>query len=79
MGSVTETAIEVVDHMNKEGEKVGLVKVHLYRPFSAKHLVSVIPSTVTKIAVLDRTKEMGATGEPLYLDVVAALKLFMIS
>lgn len=74
MGSVTETAIEVVDHMNKEGEKVGLVKVHLYRPFSAKHLVSVIPNTVTKIAVLDRTKEMGATGEPLYLDVVAALE-----
>lgn len=74
MGSVTETAIEVIDELAKEGEKVGVVKVHLYRPFSAKHLVSVIPSSVKKIAVLDRTKEMGATGEPLYLDVVAALK-----
>ena len=74
MGSVTETALEVVDQLNKNGEKVGLVKVHLYRPFSAKHLVSVLPTTVTKIAVLDRTKETGATGEPLYLDVVAALE-----
>ena len=74
MGSVTETALEVVDQLNKNGEKVGLVKVHLYRPFSAKHLVSVLPATVTKIAVLDRTKETGATGEPLYLDVVAALE-----
>ena len=74
MGSVTETAVEVVDQLNKNGEKVGLVKVHLYRPFSSKHLVSVLPSTVTKIAVLDRTKETGATGEPLYLDVVAALE-----
>ncbi len=73
MGSVTETALEVVEDLVKKGEKVGLVKVHLYRPFSAKHLVSVLPSTVKKIAVLDRTKEMGATGEPLYLDVVAAL------
>lgn len=74
MGSVTETATEVIDELVKEGQKVGLVKVHLYRPFSAKHLVSVIPETVKKIAVLDRTKEMGATGEPLYLDVVAALE-----
>ncbi len=74
MGSVTETALEVVDALNKNGEKVGLVKVHLYRPFSAKHLVSVLPETVTKIAVLDRTKETGALGEPLYLDVVAALE-----
>lgn len=74
MGSVTETAIEVVNQLNKNGEKVGLVKVHLYRPFSSKHLVSVLPSTVIKIAVLDRTKETGATGEPLYLDVVAALE-----
>jgi len=73
MGSVTETAIEVIDELRKAGEKVGLVKVHLYRPFSAKHLVSVIPASVKRIAVLDRTKEMGATGEPLYLDVVAAL------
>jgi pyruvate-ferredoxin/flavodoxin oxidoreductase len=74
MGSVTETITEVVDALNKAGEKVGLVKVHLYRPFSAKHLVDVIPTTVKKIAVLDRTKEMGATGEPLYLDVVSALE-----
>lgn len=74
MGSVTETIKEVVDALIEKGEKVGLVKVHLYRPFSAKHLVSVIPTSVKKIAVLDRTKEMGATGEPLYLDVVASLE-----
>ena len=74
MGSVTETAMEVVDALNAKGEKVGLVKVHLYRPFSARHLVSVLPESVKKIAVLDRTKETGATGEPLYLDVVAALE-----
>ena len=75
MGSVTETALEVVDDLNKKGEHVGLVKVHLYRPFSAKHLVSVLPETCKEIAVLDRTKEMGAVGEPLYEDVVSALKL----
>ena len=74
MGSVTEALREVVDTLNARGEKVGIVKVHLYRPFSAKHLVSVIPASVKKIAVLDRTKEMGAAGEPLYLDVVAALE-----
>lgn len=74
MGSVTETIREVVDQMNKNGEKVGLVKVHLYRPFSTKHLMAAIPNSVKKIAVLDRTKESGATGEPLYLDVVASLK-----
>ncbi len=74
MGSVTETAIEVIDELAKEGKKVGLVKVHLYRPFSAKHLSDAIPAGVKRIAVLDRTKENGATGEPLYLDVVAALK-----
>ena len=74
MGSVTETAIEVIDELAKEGKKVGLVKVHLYRPFSAKHLASVLPANVKRIAVLDRTKEQGAAGEPLYLDVVAALK-----
>ena len=73
MGSVTETAGEVVDALNAKGEKVGLVKVHLYRPFSAKLLSSVIPASVKQIAVLDRTKEAGATGEPLYLDVLAAL------
>ena len=73
MGSVTETAMEVVDELNKNGEHVGLVKVHLYRPFSAKLLSNAIPSSVKKIAVLDRTKETGAMGDPLYLDVVAAL------
>ncbi len=72
MGSVTETATEVIDELTKRGEKVGVVKVYLYRPFSAKHFVEAIPSTVKKVAVLDRTKETGATGEPLYLDVVAA-------
>ena len=74
MGSVTETATEVVDELLKKGEKVGIVKVHLYRPFSAKLLCEAIPSTVKMIAVLDRTKENGSEGEPLYLDVVAALK-----
>ena len=74
MGSVTETTIEVINQLRKSGAKVGLVKVHLYRPFSAKHLVSVIPNSVKRIAVLDRTKEIGAPGEPLYLDVVTALR-----
>ena len=72
MGSVCETAAEVVDYLTKQGRKVGLVKVHLYRPFSVKHLLKVVPKTVKKIAVLDRTKESGAIGEPLYLDVLAA-------
>ena len=72
MGSVTETISEVIDEL--EGEKIGLVKVHLYRPFSAKHLANVLPKSVKRIAVLDRTKEMGAAGEPLYMDVVASLK-----
>ena len=73
MGSVTETAGEVVDALNAAGEHVGLVKVHLYRPFSSKLLSEAIPASVKKIAVLDRTKENGAEGEPLYLDVVAAM------
>ncbi|MCD7892559.1 MAG: pyruvate:ferredoxin (flavodoxin) oxidoreductase [Erysipelotrichaceae bacterium] len=73
MGSVTETIKETIDELRKQGEKVGLIKVHLYRPFSAKYLLKVLPETVKKIAVLDRTKEMGATGEPLYLDVVSVL------
>ncbi len=73
MGSVCEAAEEVVDYLTGKGEKVGLVKVHLYRPFSVKHLKAVLPETVKSIAVLDRTKEPGATGEPLYLDVVTAL------
>ena len=72
MGSVTETIEETIDELNSKGEKLGLVKVHLYRPFSTKHLLNVIPKTVEKICVLDRTKEPGAIGEPLYLDVRAA-------
>ena len=72
MGSVTETIKEVIDEL--KDAKIGLIKVHLYRPFSAKHLLDVIPSTTKRIAVLDRTKEMGATGEPLYLDVVSVIK-----
>ena len=74
MGSVTETIKETIDKLMKNGEKVGLIKVHLYRPFSSKYLLKVLPKTVKKIAVLDRTKESGAAGEPLYLDVVASLK-----
>lgn len=74
MGSVTETIIETIDTLLKAGEKIGVIKVHLYRPFSPKYLLNVLPSSVKKVAVLDRTKEMGATGEPLYLDVVSVLK-----
>ena len=74
MGSVCETIDETIDYLLKAGEKVGVVKVHLYRPFSTEHLIKAIPSTVEQISVLDRTKEPGALGEPLYLDVVAALK-----
>ncbi len=73
MGSVCDTIEEVVDFLNARGEKVGLIKVRLYRPFSTKHLLDVMPKTVKNIAVLDRTKEPGSIGEPLYLDVVAAL------
>ena len=73
MGSICDVAEEVIDYLTAKGEKVGLVKVRLYRPFSAEKLVEAIPDTVKKIAVLDRTKEPGALGEPLYLDVVAAL------
>lgn len=72
MGSVTQTLEEVADYLNAKGEKVGVLKVHLYRPFSIKHMFDVIPSTVEKIAVLDRTKEPGSLGEPLYLDIKAA-------
>lgn len=74
MGSVCDTIEETIDYMNANGGKVGLVKVRLYRPFSAKHLIEAIPASVKQITVLDRTKEPGALGEPLYLDVVAALK-----
>ena len=74
MGSVCETAEEVVDYLNAKGQKVGLIKVRLYRPFSIKHFLSAIPDSVQKISVMDRTKEPGAHGEPLYMDVIAALK-----
>ena len=74
MGSVCDTIEETVDYLNENGEKAGLVKVRLYRPFSVKHLLSVIPESVEKISVIDRTKEPGALGEPLFLDVVAALR-----
>ncbi len=73
MGSVCDVAEEVIDYLNAKGEKVGLVKVRLYRPFRADKLVAAIPATVKKIAVLDRTKEPGSLGEPLYLDVVTAV------
>ena len=69
MGSITETIRTVVDHLNAKGEKTGLVSVHLYRPFSAKYFFNVIPESVKRICVLDRTKEPGANGDPLYLDV----------
>ena len=74
MGSVCETIDETVEYLMAAGKKVGVVKVRLYRPFSAKHLIEVIPDSVKQISVLDRTKEPGALGEPLYLDVVTALK-----
>jgi pyruvate-ferredoxin/flavodoxin oxidoreductase len=74
MGSVCECAEEVVDYLNAGGDKVGLVKVHLYRPFVAKYLLDVLPKTVKKISVLDRTREPGSIGEPLYLDILAALQ-----
>ena len=74
IGSVCQCIEETVDKLNDQGYKVGLVKVHLYRPFSVEKLLEVIPKTVQKVAVLDRTKEAGSSGEPLYLDVVNALK-----
>ncbi|NCB73895.1 MAG: pyruvate:ferredoxin (flavodoxin) oxidoreductase [Clostridia bacterium] len=73
MGSVCEAAQEVVDYLSAKGEKVGLIKVHLYRPFCSDYLIDAIPDTVKVIGVLDRTKEPGAPGEPLYLDVVSSL------
>ena len=73
MGSACETIEEVIDYLTAAGEKVGLVKVHLYRPFVAKYLLDVLPETVKVISVLDRTKEPGSIGEPLYLDVLAAI------
>ncbi|MEA5084034.1 MAG: pyruvate:ferredoxin (flavodoxin) oxidoreductase [Lachnospiraceae bacterium] len=73
MGSACEAIEETIDYLTAKGEKVGMVKVHLYRPFSAKHLLAAIPETAKKIAVLDRTKEPGALGEPLYQDVCTAM------
>ena len=73
MGSVTDTIKLVVDDLNQKGEKVGLINVHLYRPFSSKYLLDVLPKSVQNIAVLDRSKSIGGSGEPLYLDVVSAL------
>ncbi|KPU43657.1 pyruvate-flavodoxin oxidoreductase [Oxobacter pfennigii] len=70
MGSVCDTISEVVDYLNSKGEKTGLINVHLYRPFSSQYFFNVLPKSVKKIAVLDRTKEPGSSGEPLYLDVV---------
>ena len=74
MGSITQAAQEAIDYLASKGEKVGLINVHLYRPFSAKHFLGALPETVKRIAVLDRTKEPGAAGEPLYLDIVEAFK-----
>ena len=73
MGSVCDTIEEAVDYLNAKGEKVGLIKVRLYRPFVAEKLIEALPKTATKVAVLDRTKEPGSLGEPLYLDVVTSL------
>ena len=74
MGSVTDTIKTVIDKLNKEGKKTGVINVHLYRPFSVKYLNKVLPKTVKRICVLDRTKEPGANGDPLYLDIVEAFK-----
>lgn len=74
MGSVNDTIEETIDYLVAAGKKVGVVKVRLYRPFCAQALIDAIPASVKQITVLDRTKEPGALGEPLYLDVVAALK-----
>ncbi|MCL2125659.1 MAG: pyruvate:ferredoxin (flavodoxin) oxidoreductase, partial [Oscillospiraceae bacterium] len=74
MGSICDTAEEVVDYLNASGEKTGIIKVRLFRPFSTEHLLDVLPKTVTSVAVLDRTKEPGGVGEPLYLDVATALR-----
>ena len=79
MGSGAEVAEEAVAHLNAAGEKVGLVKVQLYRPFSIEHFIAALPASVKTIAVLDRTKEPGSSGEPLYLDVVNALNEAMVT
>ncbi len=74
MGSSTEAVEETVSYLTKQGRKVGVLKVRLYRPFSAKHFLQALPATCQRIAVLDRTKEPGAVGEPLYQDVCTVLK-----
>jgi len=74
MGSVCDAAEEVIDYLLAKGKKVGIIEVHLYRPFSTKYLLNVMPKSVKKIAVLDRTKEPGGVGEPLYLDMISALR-----
>jgi len=74
MGSVCNTIKETINYLNSKGEQYGMIEVHLYRPFSPKYLLEVLPKTITKIAVLDRTKDPAANGEPLYLDIVEALK-----
>ena len=74
MGSVCDTVKLTIEKLNETNDIYGLIEVHLYRPFSTKYLLEVLPSSVEKIAVLDRTKEAGSSGEQLYLDVVAALK-----
>ncbi|HVN04765.1 MAG TPA: pyruvate:ferredoxin (flavodoxin) oxidoreductase, partial [Bryobacteraceae bacterium] len=79
MGSGAEVAQEAVDHLNASGENVGILKVHLYRPFSIEHFVAALPASVKTIAVLERTKEPGSSGEPMYLDVVAALSEAMVA
>jgi pyruvate-ferredoxin/flavodoxin oxidoreductase len=79
MGSGAEAAQETTEYLNKNGEKVGVLKIHLYRPFSVKHFIEALPKTVKKIAVLDRTKEPGAAGEPLYQDVLTALTETMMT
>src|SRR5574344_1508367 len=71
MGSICDVASEVIDYLNAHGEKVGLINVHLYRPFAVDKFVAAIPKTAKKLAVLDRTKEPGSIGEPLFLDVIA--------
>jgi len=73
MGSGAEAAQEAVEYLNERGEKVGVLKVHLYRPFSIEHFLAALPKTTKSLAVLDRTKESGSTGDPLYIDVITAL------
>ena len=74
MGSVCDTIRETIDYLNSMGKKYGVIEVHLYLPFSNRHLLEVLPKTVKKVAVLDRTKEIAASGEPLFLDVCACLR-----